>query len=87
MLKCMRTTINLDDDLLAEAKRRALNKKTTLRAVIEEALRAALLQPESPGGRPFQLVTFGGAGPRPGVNLDRTSELLEADDVERLGSD
>lgn len=39
---CMRTTIELNDDLLRRAKRRAANERTTLRAVIEQALRRHL---------------------------------------------
>ncbi len=38
----MKTTIELSDALLAEAKREAARRKITLRALFEEALRAAL---------------------------------------------
>ncbi len=38
----MKTTIDLDDRLLERAKRFAANRGTTLRAVVEEALRARL---------------------------------------------
>jgi predicted DNA-binding ribbon-helix-helix protein len=39
MLRCVRTTIRLADSLLAEAKKIAAERKTTLTAVIETALR------------------------------------------------
>lgn len=38
----MRTTLDLDDRLLAAAKRRAAERGTTLTAVVEEALAASL---------------------------------------------
>lgn len=38
----MRTTIDIHDDLLRRAKRRAADEATTLRAVVEDALRAWL---------------------------------------------
>jgi hypothetical protein len=40
----MRTTIDIDDRLLALAKRRALEMRTSLRKVIESALRRALME-------------------------------------------
>jgi len=80
----MRTTVTIDDDLLELAKRRARERKTTLGKLLEEALRAALFKEE--GGRPerrFELVTFEGDGTREGIDLDRTSALLAAEDVEQ----
>ncbi|HSI96854.1 MAG TPA: CopG family transcriptional regulator [Gaiellaceae bacterium] len=73
----MRTTIRLDDDLLASAKRAAIERGTTLTAVIEDALRRALA-PE-PGGRrrAVSLPTFRGDGLQPGVDLDDTASLLD----------
>lgn len=77
MVCCMRTTIRLDDDLLRRAKRAALERGTTLTAVIEDALRRALA-PE-PGDRPrsVSLPTFRGDGLQPGVDLDDTASLLD----------
>jgi Arc/MetJ family transcription regulator len=42
MLLTMRTSIDLNDKLLRDAKRRAADERTTLRAVFERALRAYL---------------------------------------------
>lgn len=39
----MKTTLDLDDELLAEAKRRAAASGTTLKAYVEDALRARML--------------------------------------------
>ena len=38
----MKTTLNLDDDLIREAKKRAAEDGTTLTHVVEEGLRAVL---------------------------------------------
>ena len=77
---CMRTTLNLDDDLLRDAKRLAAERGTTLTAVIEDALRiVARRAGEVERYEPVALPTFGepGAGFMPGVDLDDTAALLE----------
>lgn len=47
----MKTTLNLDDDLLREAKKRAAEGGTTLTHLVEEALRSALT--EEPPAHPY----------------------------------
>ena len=81
----MRTTIAIDDDLLELAKRRARERRTTLGKVVEDALRAAFSTRPDRAAPPFELVTFRGDGPREGVDLDQTSALVAAEDVERYG--
>lgn len=76
----MRTTIRLNDDLLRRAKREALERGTTLTAVIEDALRRALAPPGSTRREPFRLRTFHGDGLLPGVDLDDTAALLDVMD-------
>ncbi len=81
----MRTTIAIDEGLLELAKRRARERRTTVGRVVEDALRAALVEkPEEPAP-PFELVTFHGDGPHEGIDLDRTSALLAAEDAARYG--
>ncbi len=75
----MRTTIRLDDQLLAEAKQLAARTGRTLTAVIEDALRQALAQARSTRRKkqePVDLPTFRGKGLQPGVDLDDTAALL-----------
>jgi hypothetical protein len=80
----MRTTIRLDPHLLAEAKKFAAGSGRTLTAVIEEALREVLARRRrsSAPKRP-KLTIVGGRGPRPGVDLDDTSALLDVMDSDR----
>jgi len=72
----MRTTIRLDDSLLAAAKAQAARRGTTLTAVIEEALRESLATRRRPAHAPIELPTFDGRL-RPGVDLDDSAALLE----------
>ena len=76
----MRTTIRLDDELLRDAKRHAVETGRTLTAVIEEALRASLARREAAGGRkkPVKLRAAGSGGLRPGLDLDDSAALLDA---------
>lgn len=77
MLLCMRTTLNLDPDLMRAAKELAVRSNKTLTEVIEDALRLAMgvrdAQPQTP--KP-DLVTSPGA-PLPGVDLDDSAALLD----------
>ncbi len=78
MVLCMRTTIQLDDQLLSEAKQHAARTGRTLKAVIEDALRETLARKDTAGseGR-VRLKTFKGRGVQSGVDLDDTSSLLD----------
>ena len=72
----MRTTVRLDDQLLAQAKQRAAATGRTLASVIEDALRESLSRRPA-ATPPADLPTFGGRGVQPGVDLDDTSALLD----------
>jgi predicted transcriptional regulator len=75
----MRTTVRLDEALLAEAKQVAARTGRTLNAVIEDALRQALAQSRRPASRtPVELTTFRGEGLQPGIDLDDSAALLDA---------
>ncbi len=78
MLRCMRTTIRLDDQLLAEAKALAARTGRTLTQVIHDALQQALASREKvEADDPVRLPTFQGRGVRPGVDLDDSAGLLD----------
>lgn len=74
----MRTTIRIDDQLLAETKRLALRTGRSLTAVIEDALREVVArQGDSDRRTAVRLTTVGGRGILPGVDLDDSAALLD----------
>ena len=72
----MRTTLNLDDQLLAYAKHQALAESTSLAHVIENALRESLAKPRVKGKK-IRLITASGPGVKPGVDLNSGRSLLD----------
>ena len=73
----MRTTLNLDDRLLREAKARAAESGETLTALIERSLRT-YLRPKVTGGKKFRLELLIKQGrPLAGVNWDDRDSLYE----------
>ena len=74
----MRTTLDLDDRILAAAKRRAAERGTTLTAVVEEAL-AASLSHKPARGRPYRLHWKTHRGSLvPGVEVADRDSLFDA---------
>ncbi len=74
---CMKTTLNVDDRLLREAKKRAVEEGETLTRLIERALRNYLM-PAPRAGAPFRLdlLTKNGS-PVSGVNWDDRDSIYE----------
>jgi hypothetical protein len=80
MLLCMRTTVDLDDFLLREAKLVARQNGVTLTSFIEDALRERLSRRravQKGKGEWVSLPTFKGEGLQPGVDLDDSRALLD----------
>ncbi len=70
----MRTTLDIDEQLLLYAKRKAAEQNCSLKHIVEDALREFLSQ--SPTGRhEIKLETFSGGGLKPGVDLDDSRRL------------
>ena len=65
----MRTTINIDDQLLKYAKQQAAQQGCTLKQIIENALRESLSH-QRIESKPVKLETVAGTGLKPGINLD-----------------
>jgi len=74
----MKTTIDIADSLLLQAKRLAARRQTTLKAVIEAALRDALAAEQGRAGDRFELRThtFKGKGLQPGLSWDDWNAML-----------
>jgi hypothetical protein len=73
----MRTTVKIDDQLLAEVKVLAARSGRTLNDVVEDALRESLARRDRSVGESIaELPTFSGRL-NPGVDLDDTSALLD----------
>ena len=72
----MRTTINIDDQLLSYAKHQAVQQGCTLKQVIEDALRESLSR-QCIESEPVKLETASGAGLKHGINLDDSQSLSD----------
>lgn len=74
----MRTTLDINDVLLVEAKRIAAEQHTSLKAVVEDSLRflvSARQQEKTAVTATWPICIQ--AKPVAGINLSRTSELME----------
>lgn len=67
MVIWVKTTIDIADGLLMEAKERAQREQTTLRALVEHGLSVVLAQPPA-GARPPLAPVTGRLEPLPGVD-------------------
>lgn len=63
----MKTTVDLTDSLLEEARAAAERERTTLRALIEEGLRRVLAERRRPVDFSLRRVSFGGEGLDPEI--------------------
>lgn len=75
MLMCVRTTINLPDELYGEVRRRAADEGRTVTSFLEQALRSALTT--SRQAEPFVVRPFHGGGVLPGVDLTSNAAMLD----------
>ena len=74
----MRTTVDVQEDLLREAKERAAGSGRTLGQVLEDALRVLFQRTDAAASRgPLELPTFRGSGLQAGVDLDDSAALLD----------
>lgn len=74
----MKTTIDIADSLLKRAKRVAAQRETTLKQVIEDALREELRRDAQPRSQP-RLITHSvrGRGLQPGLSWDDLQTLRD----------
>jgi hypothetical protein len=87
MLLCMRTTLQINDQLLIRAKKIAAETHRTLTSIIEDALRLSFEnQKRLKTSKPFKIRTFDGGGPFPGIDINHSAALLDILDEEEYGS-
>lgn len=78
----MRTTLNLDDDLVARAKALAARRGRSLTSLMEDALRAVLEREKGVMSTPTVALPVGSGRLRPGTSLDDNTALRDLmDDV------
>ncbi|MEL1266076.1 DUF2191 domain-containing protein [Pseudoxanthomonas putridarboris] len=76
----MKTTLDINDALLADAKAQAARQRITLTRLIEEGLRLRLRAPSSPRRRVKIPVFDGGSGLAPGLDGLSNQALRDAAD-------
>ena len=77
----MRITISLADRLAGQVRREAAVRGVSVSAFVAATLDDALKRrPANPPAVPFRLITVGGDGPLPGVDLHRPRATEIADD-------
>lgn len=82
----MRTTLDLPDDLLAEARELAARERTTLTALLADGLRLRLHQPaRRDAPRPLPTSSVGG-GMHAWVDPGSNASILDAADGEGSGA-
>jgi hypothetical protein len=82
----MRTTVTINDDLLAQAKRAAIDRGTTLGEVLEDALRLSFEAARQAADHPIRLTTGGRGGLQPGVDINSNAALLDLMDEDNATS-
>lgn len=81
MLLRMRTTPDIDDELLRAAKVHAADSRTTLQATVEQALRAFLAGPAPARSDPPPVPVGRGRGVQPGTDLTDNAALEDLMDA------
>jgi hypothetical protein len=76
MLRRVRTTLDIADEILRQAKKRAADERVPLRKLVEDALRSYLSGRRARRAYRLKWTTERG-GLRPGVDLDDRKRLLD----------
>lgn len=77
----MRTTLSIEDALLARAKKRAARRGQTLGQYVESAVRRDLLIPEGRGPAPALPTFTRGTGMRPGIDPSSNRAIYDVLDA------
>ena len=79
----IRTTVSLDDDVLARVKRESLSRGASFRDTLNDLLRAALLGIDYKPRRRALAIRPTHMGHKPGLNYDSIESLLEYGEGDR----
>jgi len=63
----MKTTVDIPDSILEEARKLAAREGSTVRALVEQGLRRLISERKRPGGFRLRKATFKGEGLQPGA--------------------
>ena len=78
MVICMKTTVDIANNLLEEARKLAAREGKTIKALVEEGLRKVLTERERGKGFQLRKATFKGEGLQPeaaGASWERLREM------------
>jgi hypothetical protein len=75
---CMRTTLDLEDQLLIKARRKAVERETTLTEIVEEALRFYLTAARKPVRRMTSRWVVVSGTREPDVDIADRDRLYDA---------
>ncbi|HJU62033.1 MAG TPA: type II toxin-antitoxin system VapB family antitoxin [Candidatus Binatia bacterium] len=73
----MKTTIEISDSLLEEARKLAAKEGTTVRAFVEQGLRRIVAERKSRGVFKLRKASFGGNGLHPGAAGARWEQIRD----------
>ena len=75
MLLCMRTTMDINDELLRAVKTHAADTRQSMKATVEQALREFLAGPDRAAPDAPPIPVFRGQGVQPAVELTDNAAL------------
>jgi len=76
MIRCMRTTLSIDDGLYSDIKKVAKESNRTISSVVHDFLLEALSRRQSRTHEPVEIPVFHGTGTQPGVDITDNAGLL-----------
>ena len=79
----IRTTVSLDDDVVARVKRESLSRGASFRDTLNDLLRSALLGIDYKPRRRALAILPTNMGHKPGLNYDSIESLLEYGEGDR----
>ena len=74
----MRTTVDLDPDLLDRLRREATKRRVPFKQLLNAAIRSGLTTPATRRAQPYSLPVSGMGAVREGTNLDKALSLADA---------